>query len=278
MKRRLYSLGILGNVGLMVVAILVWAGPPVELAQKIDGAFKAKQPLPLVSQEIKGLTVDRAYEIQAGLFKLREGKGDKISGYFVGLTDPAVQKRFGIQEPIWGAIFKSMVERDGILLYRKDFRNILIETEIGFRIGKDITEPVKNLDSLKKAVVAVLPAFHFPDFAYADMKLIVVGDLIASNVGTRKVLIGETAKEDDLNAVTVKLFHNEAEITSGIGKNVGDQWGVLKWAVNDIIARGGQVKRDSIILTGVISKGIPGKPGKYVADYGPFGKIEFEYK
>jgi hypothetical protein len=48
--------------------------------------------------------------------------------------------------------------------------------------------------------------------------------------------------------------------------------------VNDIIARGGRVKKDYIIITGVISKGIPGKPGKYVADYGPFGKIEFEYK
>jgi len=278
MKRRLCFLGILGNVGLMVAAFLVWAGPPVELIQKVDEAFEAKQPLPLVSQEIKGLTVDQAYEIQAGLLKLREGKGEKISGYFVGLTDPAVQKRFGIQEPIWGAIFKSMVEGGGIL-YQKDFRNVLIETEIGFRIGKDITEPVKDLESLKKAVVAVLPAIHLPDFAYADMKLIAVGDLIASNVGTRKVLIGETAKQDDPNAVTVKLFHNEAEIASGIGKNaLGDQWGVLKWAVNDIIARGGHVKKDYIILTGVISKAIPAKPGKYVADYGPFGKIEFEYK
>jgi 2-keto-4-pentenoate hydratase len=278
MKRRLCSLGILGSVGFMAMALLVWAAPPLELIQKVEDAFEAKQPLPLVSQEIKGLTVDQAYEIQASLLRLREGKGEKISGYFVGLTDPAAQKRFAIQEPIWGVIFKSMVEGDKII-YQKGFRNVLVETEIGFRIGEDILEPVKDTESLKKAVVAVFPAIHLPDFAYADMKLITAGDLIASNVGTRKILIGETVKQDDPNAVTVKLFHNEAEIASGVGKNaLGDQWGVLKWAVNDIIARGGKVKKDYIILTGVISKAIPGKAGKYVADYGNFGKIEFEYK
>ncbi len=58
MKRGLCFLGFLGTVGLIVAAFVVWAAPPVDLIQKIDQAFEAKQPLPLVSQEIKGLTVD----------------------------------------------------------------------------------------------------------------------------------------------------------------------------------------------------------------------------
>ncbi len=278
MKKRIGFFGILATIALLTATISVWAAPPAEVVQKIEDAFVNRTPCPLVSQEIKGLTVDQAYEIQAGVTKLREGKGEEIVGYFVGLADPAAQKRFGLKEPIWGLIFKSMVEGPGTL-HQKDFGGMLIEPEIGFRFGKDITEPIKDLQSLQKAVGGVLPAIHFPNLFYTDMKLIAGGDLIASNVGTRNVFIGETTKVDDPNAVMVKLLYNETEITSGIGKNVlGDQWEALKWAVNDVIARGGRVKKNFVIITGVISKAPPGKPGQYVADYGNFGKISFEIK
>jgi 2-keto-4-pentenoate hydratase len=111
------------------------------------------------------------------------------------------------------------------------------------------------------------------------MKLLRGVDLIASNVASRKVLIGNAAKAKDLNAVTVKLLHNGQEIASGIGKNAGgDQWEALKWVVNDVLAKGGEIKAGYIVITGILTKLTPAKPGKYVADYGSFGKIEFEFK
>ena len=125
----------------------------------------------------------------------------------------------------------------------------------------------------------MFPAIELPDVAYTDMKLITGSDLIATNVTARKVLIGKAAKAKDLNAITVKLFHNAEEVTSGIGKNaLGDQWEALRWTVNDVLARGGKVKNGYIVITGAISKMVPAKPGKYLAHYGDFGKIEFEYK
>ncbi len=250
----------------------------VMMAEKIEGAFVAKRPLPLVSQEFKGLTLDQAYEIQAELVKLREGKGEVVMGYFAGLTSAPTQKRFGVTEPIWGTLCKSMLRWPGTL-YQKDFVHMFIDTEIGFRFGRDITEPIEDIKTLKRAVAIVFPAIHVIDPVFTDMKLMALSDLIAANVGTRKVLIGKAAKAKDLNAVTVKLVHNGQEIASGIGKNaLGDQWEALKWTVNDVLARGGKVKNGYVVLTGVISKMVPAKPGKYLADYGYFGKIEFEYK
>ncbi len=280
MKRRLFSFGIPVNVGLMMIAILVWAAPPAEVIQKIEDAFLSKKPCPLISQEIKGLTVNQANEIQAGLVKLREGKGEELVGYFAGMTAPQAQKAYGITEPIRGVIFKSMAGRPGAL-EQKDFvsRIVIIEPEIGFRLGKEVTEPIKDLEFLQKAIVGVFPAIHFPNPVFTDQKLAVVGDIIASNAGTRKVLIGETAKVDDPNAVKVKLLYNNEEIANGIGKDaLGNQWEAVKWVVNQVIARGGRVKKDCIILTGLLGKPAYAKPGKYVADYGSFGKIEFEYR
>lgn len=253
---------------------------PIIIAENIENAFIAKKPCPLASQQIDGLTVDQAYGIQAELVKLRENKGEIVMGYKAGLTAAPAQKRFGVNEAVRGTLFKSMLRWPGTM-YKKNFAHMFIETEIGFRFGRDITEPVQDAKSLKKAVAIVFPAIELPDLSYTDMKQIKGVDIIASNVAARKVLIGKavavTAK--DLNKVTVNLFLNGKEIDTGAGKNaLGDQWEALKWTVNSVLSRGGEVKCGHIVITGSLTRLMPAKPGRYLADYGDFGKIEFEFK
>jgi len=269
---------------LILSVILFMAASPAlsasldDAAQKIDSAFEAKKPHPLVSQEIEGLTVDQAYEIQEKLLEIRLNKGEEIFGYKAGLTSAPSQKKFGVNEPARGILFKSMLQWPGTM-YQKNFARMFIETEIGFRFGKDIAEPVEDIESLKKAVAIVFPAIELPDLSFTDMKQIKGTDIIAANVVVRKVLIGNAVVAKDLNAVSVKLFHDGQEITSGLGKNaLGDQWEALKWVVNNVLSRGGEVKAGYVVITGCVSKLLPAKPGKYVADYGDFGKIEFEVK
>lgn len=272
-------MGILA-VCLFLVYTSVLATPQAMFAQKIEDAFMARKPYPLVSQEMKGLTIDQAYEIQAELARLREAKGEMAMGYKNGLSSAAVQKRFGVTGPIVATLFKSMFRWPGTL-YRKNFVIMLIEPEIGFRFGRDITKPIEDIESLKRAVAIVFPAVELPDFAFKDMKQVTGSDIVATNAIARKILVGKAVavRAKDLDAVTVKLFHNGQEITSGVGKNApGGQWGALKWTVNAALARGGKVKSGDVIITGILTKLIPGKPGKYVADYGDFGRMEFEYK
>jgi 2-keto-4-pentenoate hydratase len=45
-----------------------------------------------------------------------------------------------------------------------------------------------------------------------------------------------------------------------------------------MIEQGWPIEPGNILLTGALGKMLPGKPGKYVADYGSFGKIIFEVK
>jgi 2-keto-4-pentenoate hydratase len=248
------------------------------IAQEIEEAYINKKPRPLVSQNFKDITVDQAHEIQAKFIKLMESEGQICMGYKAGLWAPAAQKRFVHDGPVWGTPFKSMLRWPGTI-YLSNHARLFIEPEIGFRFQKDITEPIHDIKVLKRAVAITYPAIELPDIAYSDMKLLRGVDLIASNVAAKKVLIGNAVKIKDLNAVTVKLFHNGQEIASGIGKNTGgDQWEALKWVVNDVLAKGGEIKDGYIVITGSLTKLIPAKPGKYVADYGSFGKIEFEFK
>jgi 2-keto-4-pentenoate hydratase len=264
--------------GLIMTVCPVSGGSYDAITEKIQAAYMTKKPYPLVSQEITGLTVDQAYEIQSELTRLREEKGEVLMGYKAGATSTPAQKAFGLNAPIWGTLCKSMLRWPGTL-YHKGFAHMFIELEIGFRFGKDIMHPVQDSASLKRSVAIVFPAIELPDVAYENMKLIKGTDLIATNVAARKVLIGKAVPvgKMDLNTVKVTLFHNGQEVTGGMGKDaLGDQWEALKWVVNDVLARGGHVKDGYIVITGSLGKMVPAKFGTYTADFGDFGSMEFE--
>jgi len=263
---------------LLMAPAAVLSGEYDLIAQKIEDAYINKKSRPLVSQEFKNLTIDQAYEIQTTLVKLRESKGEICMGYKAGFWSPKWQNRFRLDGPVRGYLFKSMLRWPGTI-YLKNHARLLIESEIGFRFQKDITKPVDDIKDLKRAVAITFPAIGLPDVFYSSNRKLRGVDLIASNNNSRKVLIGNAAKAKDLNAVTVKLFHNGQEITSGIGKNAGgDQWKALQWVVNDVLAKGGEVKDGDIVLTGNLTGLNRAKPGKYLVDYGSFGTIEFECK
>ena len=246
-------------------------------AGKIEKAFFALEPYPLASRELAGVTVEEAYEIQGRLLNRMAAKGEVVAGYKAGVMTEEARTKFGLNEGVRGTLFESMLLEPG-RLNRREFFRMFIETEIGFRLGEDILAPVDDLETLKRAVVEVFPALELPDMAFSEMKGLMGTDLIAANVAARKVMIGRASEAEDLNAVAVRLLHDGREVARGEGHYaLGDQWEALKWTVNHVLAGGGEMRRGYIVITGVISKMVEAEPGFYVADYGHFGRIEFEY-
>jgi 2-keto-4-pentenoate hydratase len=48
--------------------------------------------------------------------------------------------------------------------------------------------------------------------------------------------------------------------------------------INTVVQQGWKIEPGQILITGALPKAIPGKPGKYVADFEKLGKISFEIK
>jgi 2-keto-4-pentenoate hydratase len=272
--------GIWVALWLSLHAVPALASSHETLIGDIYRAYSERAPYPMPSMMIQNITVDQAYDIQDAFVRKMQDSGETVMGYKAGLTAAPAQKKFGVSEAVRGTLFKSMLRWPGTL-YRKNFGLLFIETEIGFRFGKNITEPVEDIGSLKKAVSIVFPAIELPDLYYSDMKKIRGSDIIATNVAARQVLIGKAlpVNTQDLNAVSVTLFHNGQEIAHGMGKNaLGDQWKALQWTVNHVVGKGGEIKNGDIVITGSLTPMMPVKPGKYLADFGDFGTMEFEYK
>ena len=78
-----------------------------QLATALDAAWRSRTPIAPLSEANPGLTPDDAYGIQSRWTALRLARGDQIVGRKIGLTNPAIQQQLGVDEPDYGALWRS---------------------------------------------------------------------------------------------------------------------------------------------------------------------------
>ncbi|GAK58871.1 2-hydroxypenta-2,4-dienoate hydratase [Candidatus Vecturithrix granuli] len=249
-------------------------------AEELFQAQQAGKPIPVLSIQHPAMDTAMAYQIQKAFVEKILTK-DKIAGFKAGLTTEGGQKKFGVDAPLAGVLFESGKLADNATIDHVAFHALMLETEVGFVIGSAITEPLKDVAELQTHIQAVMPAIEVPDLGFADMKQLKGLDIIAANVSARQFIVGQekAVEGTDLNAITVKLALDGQEVNVGKGADaLGDQWQAALWLVNTTIEHGWNLEPGQIIITGALGNMVPGKPGKYLADFGDFGQLNFEVK
>lgn len=265
------------TVAICAVYPSIGIGQVNELVQKLVKA-ETQQQLPVLTATYPQLDVETAYRIQKEYVKQRLAK-DKIAGYKAGLTTEAGQKKFRVDGAVAGVLFESGRLSDKAIISSEQFQRPMLETEIGFIMDLPVREKISDLAVLKKAVRSVVPVIEVPDLSFAELKQVKGVDIIAANVVAKQFIMGvpQAMDKEDLNTLTVKLFHDSQLINEGQGANaLGDQWQALLWLVNQRITQGWSIEPGQLIITGALGKMLPAKRGRYLADYGHLGKITFE--
>ena len=267
----------------LLLAILItstaWADV-YELAEILIKAEGQNQLIPVLSVRYPELDIQTAYEVQKAYVRKRL-VNDKIAGYKAGLTSPEIQRKFGVEFPVAGVLFESGKKGDKSVIENSDFKALMIETEIGFMVGKSITHQIKDVAELRGHIKAIMPVIELPDLGYEDLKKLKAVDIIASNVSATQFIVGQEKGLNGLNPndLTVALSLDGQVVNQGKGSDaLGDQWKAALWLVNFMVNQGWEIKPGQILITGVLGKMFPGKPGNYVADYGSLGKIRFEIR
>lgn len=91
-------------------------------------------------------------------------------------------------------------------------------------------------------------------------------------------IVGSKREVDrlDVNSLRVVLKRDAEIVNRDQGKDaLGGQWQAALWLVNTMVKQGWKIEAGHILLTGALGRMVPGKPGKYIADYGNFGSISF---
>ena len=248
-----------------------------ELAHILINSYEENHPIPVLSDKYHNLNILEAYRVQKRYVQYRL-KNDCVAGFKAGLTSQKSREKFNIDSPVMGVLFTSGKHREKATINKSVFKALMIETELGFVVGQSITHPLYDVSHLRQRIRAIIPVIELPDLGFEDMKNLKGVDIIAANVASAQFIIGDERdiKGLDPNNIVVTLTRDGKNFNIGKGNDVlGDQWYAALWLVNTVINQGWNIEPNHIIITGALGEMIPGKTGRYQADFGNLGKIHF---
>ncbi|MFD4370064.1 2-keto-4-pentenoate hydratase [Streptomyces sp. NPDC058486] len=189
----------------------------------------------------------------------RISAGSRVAGHKIGLTSLAMQQQMGIHEPDSGCVLDDMISPSGSRLSIADFMAPRIETEIAFRIGRDLDAPA-DLGTVRAAVADVFLAFEVLDTCFTDWNITLV-DSIADNAACARVITGTPVAIDDVGDVSaerITVSVNEKAVATGEGRDIlGDPFKALMWLTYRLPVLKTTLRAGDIVLAGSVHAGIP---------------------
>ncbi len=248
-----------------------------DVADSMYEAGHTGRAWPLPSEALPELDTAGAYAVQRRLVE-RLAAAEPIAGYKAGATAAPAQQAFGLDGPFSGVLFHSGERGNATTVRSGDFKRLMLETELCFRLGTAITEPC-DATGVISHVDTVCCAVELADAGgYGDQRFTGL-DLVAGNGASAGYIL---APQPDwrtriLDEVTVRFSRNgESLHDASAGDLIGGQWHALAWLVNQILALGYSVEPGHLLLTGSLGPPHPAAPGSYEANFGTFGQIAFE--
>ena len=210
--------------------------------------------------------------------------GDVV-GFKLGLTNPAIQQRFGIDHPIRGTIFHATLRATSGAEIEARFAAVpVLEADMLMRIGMGGVETALNDHAaLIRHVDQVIPFIELPDLVYAPDHRPSLGDLLAINVGARLGVVGKpiavTPSADFIAALgrmSVSLHQDGREVSRAPGAAIlGHPLNALAWIARDLARDGRPLRAGDIISLGSFSPPQPVVAGQaWAARYEGLGEAQ----
>jgi len=232
------------------------------------------------------MTMDQAYSTQKVIAGKMSEMNGVVCGYKVAYASKAAQAQFGIDEPARGPLYLIQRTANGSVLSPEMFNEIMLETEIGFTIGKRIDQPVENIESLKKYVKSIHAAFDAGNFPYkTDNQKPTPQDMVAIGTGSHVFVLGPAVDPQSLilKDLDLKLIRNQETIRQSPASEVlGDPWNSLLWIANHLVNDGLTLEPGMVVVSGTAAPAYKVKgeeiKGEYVGDCGALGKVTMMIK
>jgi 2-keto-4-pentenoate hydratase len=82
------------------------------------------------------VTLDEAYALQGAVAALRRARGERCVGYKVGCVSSAIQRQFGLHQPVRGYLWAGERHPSGTCLEPARYACLAIEGELALQLGR----------------------------------------------------------------------------------------------------------------------------------------------
>lgn len=268
-----------GRLGLCMVAFfyatLVHSQPYDQYAKKLLAARDENLPIPNITQQVP-IEMSDAYRVQNAYIQGRLANS-KLAGFKAGLTSSETQAHFSVARPIFGALFSDGDLSDQRKIPLKNYRKMMIETEIGFVTKRPIRKTVESVDELKSYIGQIVPVIELPEIHFAGHPVSGI-DLVAANCAANVYIMDRSVNwmGRNINNISVTLMRNGKILNQGQGKDaLGDQWEALRWLVNQVLFQGWNIESNFLLITGVMGEMTPAEAGNYKAQFSDGTQMQF---
>lgn len=255
----------------VIGAALALAGP-VQAAclSDVDAAalvanYMARKP----AANPEGLSAADGECTRAKVNRFLEQQLGKPVGYKAGLTNPAVQKRFNHDSPVWGVLYAPMLLRNGATVEAAFGARPLFEADMLVRVSDAGINRAKTPAEVLGHIDQVIPFVELPDLMVQAPPKLNGAAINAINVGARLGVLGTpiavqrtAAFSDALRDFQAVVKGGGAELDRGKGSDVlGHPLNAVVWLVQDMAREGRALKKGDLVSLGSFSKLLPPKAG-----------------
>jgi 2-keto-4-pentenoate hydratase len=251
-------------------------------AHVIAGAWQTNAHWPRFSAQLPDARLKDAYTAQRRLVRaaLRQ---DHIAGFKgIALTENA-RKEFGVDQPLSGTLLRSgqLKAVDHLTVDLGNAKDIQLAPALGYVISVDISFKILNDTQAQGAVSAIAPIVELPVDYLRHLGNPSAIDAVAVNAGAGRYIVGSSKPLPGADPTAIKISLKRdgqtiQEINPATDKAAS--WHELRLLLNQITAQGYMLHAGDLILCSAPGKIQPAEAGKYQADFGGLGAIDFEIK
>ena len=197
----------------------------------------------------------------------------KVVGYKAGLTNAAVQKRFGTDAPVRGVLFEETLIRDGAELPVKFGSRPVLEADLVVEVKDAGINQAKTPAEVLQHISQIMPFIELPDLLLDPKETINGATLTAINAGTRLGVLGQpiAARAEHLDALaTMSVVVRDSadadkELARGPGAAILDHpLNAVIWLAKDLAAEGILLQAGDLLSLGSFTPLMPPRPGMAV--------------
>ena len=202
--------------------------------------------------------------------------GAEVVGYKAGLTNPAVQKRFGASAPVYGVIYQPMLLSSGASVDAAFGARALFEADMLVRVSDARINQAKTAEQVLQYIDQVIPAIELPDLMVEAPGKLNGAGLAAINVAGRYFVAGTPIAVqrtpqflDALANMKVLLLGDWQLLDTGHGRDVLEHpLNAVVWLAQDLKKQGLALSKGDLVSVSSFSKLLPPKAGlKVQAQY-----------